>query len=420
MTQSLSERERELLINLQERHTDPAIMRRAQIVLLAESDLSTADIADAVSLSAGQVRYWRREWEKRGMAIFPKDAPQGVEGDGERSRTGDETVVDEPPDEEPRLPLTLRDSIGIEPTDPMAEAGRKALLFHFERMLLHEPGSRLGEDIEAVHDMRVATRRMRSAFRLFAPYYKHDKVEAFQRNLKHTGRALGAVRDLDVFMEKAQRFIDAHPEADLSPLVEAWQARLDEARPRLIKHLDSPRFDHFVHEFYAFLTTPGAGAKKAGDRVPTEARHVLPQLIYGLYEQVRVYDDVADTRDISTLHALRIELKRLRYALEFFVEILGPEARAVIRDVKAMQDHLGDLNDAEVAEGILSEFVAQHDHANSGTPRFLREPDISGVVQYLAATRAEKDRLLATFPEAWADFRREDVRRNLALAVAAL
>ncbi len=369
------------------------------------------------------------------MGIFPTDVILGIDGDAEARPARDEAADDEPPPEAesaapdetprpgvdaPRLPLALPDSIGIEPTDPMAEAGRKALLFHFERMLLHEPGSRRGEDIEAVHDMRVATRRMRSAFRLFAPFYKSRKVEPFQRNLKRTGRVLGAVRDLDVFMEKAQRFIDAHPEADLTPLVEAWQARLDEARPRLIEHLDSPRFDRFVHDFHAFLTTPGAGAKKAGDRVPTEARHVLPQLIYGLYEQVRVYDDVADTRDISTLHALRIELKRLRYALEFFEEILGPEARAVIKDVKVMQDHLGDLNDAEVAEGILSEFIAQHDRAHSGTPRFLREPDIDGVAQYLAATRAEKDRLLATFPEAWDNFRREDVRRNLALAVAVL
>ncbi len=49
----------------------------------------------------------------------------------------------------------------------MSEAGRKTFRFHFRRMVYNEPGTRLGEDIEAMHDMRVATRRMRAAFRVF-------------------------------------------------------------------------------------------------------------------------------------------------------------------------------------------------------------------------------------------------------------
>ena len=101
---------------------------------------------------------------------------------------------------------------GVLPDDPMSEAGRKVLRFHFERMLAHEPGTRLGEDIEELHDMRVATRRMRSAFGVFSPYFDPDALQPFFKGLRRTGRALGGVRDLDVFMEKAQRYRNMLPE----------------------------------------------------------------------------------------------------------------------------------------------------------------------------------------------------------------
>lgn len=65
---------------------------------------------------------------------------------------------------------------GVLPDDPMSEAGRKVLRFHFGRMLEHEPGTRLGDDIEELHDMRVATRRMRSAFRVFTSYFDRDAL----------------------------------------------------------------------------------------------------------------------------------------------------------------------------------------------------------------------------------------------------
>ena len=128
---------------------------------------------------------------------------------------------------------------------------------------------------------------------------------------------------------------------------------------------------------------------------------------------------MADSAAIPTLHALRIDFKRLRYTLEFFEEVLGPEARQVVNEIKTMQDHLGDLNDAAVAETMLREFVDHHNETYSGVPLVMR-PDISGVLAYAAAKDEEKRRLLETFPEAWANFNRDQVRRDLALAVSVL
>ncbi len=438
MPQFLTEHDRTTLAQLRDCAANSKLARRAQILLMADEAMTTAAIAEATAVSAGQVRYWRREWEKRGMDIFPPEAQALVSPDENEPVSALGTSVDAaassgdgaslvsvplPGITQPRQTLSLQATPGVQPADPMAEAGRKVLLFQFERMLLHEPGARLGDDIEGVHDMRVATRRMRSGIRLFEPFYKPGRLSPFNAALKKTGGALGEVRDLDVFMVKAQAFAKKSPDVNLDPLFDEWQTRLSAARERLIRSLDSREFERFTEDFYEFLTTPGKGARpqpEPEDREPYEARHVLPRLLYELYEQVRVYDDLVDSRDVVTLHALRIEMKRLRYALEFFEEILGPEGRGVIKEVKTLQDHLGDMNDAEVAEQILRDFVDAEDRQHSGMPRFLRSPDMSGVRQYMLAKQDEKRRLIDTFPAAWEAFTREDVRRNLALAIAAL
>src|SRR4051812_17496203 len=85
----------------------------------------------------------------------------------------------------------------VEPLDTMAEAGRKILLSDLVKMLDHEAGSRSGEDLEDVHDMRVALRRMRSTLRLLADYYKPKTIDPYLVEMRKLAHALGTVRDLD-------------------------------------------------------------------------------------------------------------------------------------------------------------------------------------------------------------------------------
>jgi CHAD domain-containing protein len=142
-------------------------------------------------------------------------------------------------------------------------------------------------------------------------------------------------------------------------------------------------------------------------------------LIYTAYENVRAYETAFDQADVLTLHALRIEGKRLRYALEFFEEVLGGELKGVIQMTKRLQDHLGDLNDTEVAGRYLREFMERFEQSQAALP-FGERANVEPVVQYLAYQYAEKHRLLTTFPDTWAAFNAPEIRRGLALAVAAL
>ncbi len=306
--------------------------------------------------------------------------------------------------------------------DPMSEAGRKVLAIHFGRMLANEPGTRLGEDPEALHDMRVATRRMRAAFALFEPYYEARVIRPLGKGLRRAGRTLGAVRDLDVLLEKARAYVAGLPAENagaLDPLLEAWSERREAARRQMLDYLDSSAYRRLVTEFSAFLTTPGAGAiaVAADAATPYQVRHVIPGLILERYASVRAYERLLPDAPTTTYHALRIECKRLRYALEFFREVLGEETPALIKQITAMQDLLGELQDACVAAGLLTDFLDEHRRQaqKRGDPAV-----VAGIEAYLAAQQVRQAELLASFGAPWAELIGPEFRRRLALAIAAL
>jgi CHAD domain-containing protein len=313
----------------------------------------------------------------------------------------------------------------ISADEPMSEAGRKILYTHFCRMFENEEGTRLGEDPEALHDMRVATRRMRAAFQLFAPYFTPEALALFGKNLKLTGRALGAVRDLDVLMAKAEAFQAGEGESSgagpqpLAPLLSAWRQRRETAREELLVYLDEKKYAKFKARFEEFLTSAGAGALPLppGQPTPYRVRHLVAGLLVNRYEGVRAYESSLPAAPLTTYHALRIESKRFRYALEFFRDVLGPEVGGVIKQVTVMQDLLGDLHDAVVSEGMVAEFL--HDQAarriSDAQPEVL-----DGVARYLTAQWTIQRDLLARFPARWAELIGPEFRRNLSLAVAVL
>ncbi|NLS75807.1 MAG: CHAD domain-containing protein [Chloroflexi bacterium] len=315
-------------------------------------------------------------------------------------------------------------SPGVLAMDPMSEAGRKVLLFHFRRMLEHEAGTRAGDDIEDLHRMRVATRRMRAAFRVFGRHFDPQAARPFLKGLRQTAQVLGAVRDLDVFMEKATAYLGTQPEGErssLDPLLTTWQAQRETARASMLAHLNSEAYVEFCFEFTEFLQTPGAGARadRSAEATPSLVAHVAPCEIYQRLAEVRALGSTLHDAPISDYHALRILCKHLRYTLEFFQEALGAEAKDVIGRVVALQDHLGNLQDAAVAADLLRDFLNEWSEREK-TERVTQRISIHGVTQYLAAKQAEIYTLLAGFPAAWADVDSTEFRQGLALAVAVL
>jgi CHAD domain-containing protein len=325
-----------------------------------------------------------------------------------------------------RLPFPEEtEKIGLAAGDPLSEAGRKALRFQFARMLGQEAGTRLGDDIEALHHMRVATRRLRAAFEVFDVAFESGELKPYRRGLRQAGRALGKVRDLDVLMDKARKYIAGLPEdrrQGLDPLLEYWTAQRAAAREEMLAYLDGKDYADFKRQFNIFLNTPGAGARPVppGQPVPHTVRDLAPALIYERLAAVRAYAPLLADAPVETLHALRIEFKKLRYTVEYFQEALGKRSKIVLDLCKQLQDHLGDLNDAEVAAHLLHQFIDEWDAGQNALPIHERR-HIGEVVNYLAYNHAERHRLMSTFQNVWHKrFEHSAFRRSLAQAVSVL
>lgn len=311
---------------------------------------------------------------------------------------------------------------GIEPEDDLAEAGRKVMGYHFAQMILHEAGTRLGEDIEELHDMRVATRRMRAAFEVFNDAFDRKAVKTHLKGLRATGRALGRVRDLDVFMEKAQHYLDSVPQegrSGLDPLLSLWENERQEDRAKMLEYLNSQDYAVFKRKFLKFVTTPGAGAEVISEHSPNQVKLVAPILVYTRLAAVRSYGPLLESAAIDQLHALRIEFKKLRYTLEFFSEVLGKETKHLIVEIKKLQDHLGDLNDADVACSILRQFLDDWETRQVHLP-IIERKNPEPVVAYLASKHAERYLLTTTFHDAWQGFDQPEIRSEIASAVSVL
>ena len=341
-------------------------------------------------------------------------------------------LLDMPEDVSP-AEITLPPAPHLKADDTMAEAARKTFLFHFERMLYHEPGTRQGEDIEALHDMRVATRRMRNAARLFGAYLGPE-MHPFIKGIKRTNRALGAVRDLDVFWKKTEDYLasaEAGEAPDLSQLQAAWAEAHQEAREALLRYLDSKKYRKFKRRFGQYLQAPWPETRprfsEKGEAIPHRLRHIAPILIYERLANLRAYEGVlpGEAVDLNRYHRLRIATKYFRYTLEYFEEVLGPDIEVLISRIKILQDHLGDLQDAAVASNILRDFLlwgtwGDIDHRESPPAwpsQVVVAPD---VVAYLGKRQTEIQHYLETFPEAWAWFESQAFCQLVADTIAVL
>ncbi|MGH2408211.1 MAG: CHAD domain-containing protein [Candidatus Limnocylindrales bacterium] len=321
-----------------------------------------------------------------------------------------------PPAPPAALKLTTGKSPGVSADDALAEAGRKVLRFHFARMLGYEAGTRAGEQVEDLHRMRVATRRMRAAWRLFGDAYRAKRAKRYVAELRTVADCLGAVRDLDVLLDGLTGYIvgvSADERPALEPLVAEWQARRESARGTLIALLDSGAYRRFVADYLGFVETDGAAALAIEATRPHRVRDTAASRIWSAYEQVRAYDSTLAWADLATVHQLRIAGKRLRYALEFFREALGPDTSGLIAKVTALQDHLGALNDADVAIQLGREFLVT-------SAARLTPSTIEAVGRFLGARDRDVARLRRSLPAAWRPVAAESFRRALGRAVSSL
>ena len=237
-----------------------------------------------------------------------------------------------------------------------------------------EPGTRLGEDPEELHDMRVATRRLRAALELFAEVLP-VRAQVFREELGWMGRMLGAVRDLDVQLEglaeiaaatagwSAQARSDDHdPLTELSDLLVRER---EVARSAMLGALDSVRWDRLSRGLTA-MAQQGPSRRSLSARLPAEIG--MPDLLTARHDAVvKAAKRAKRSRVVTDFHRLRIRCKRLRYALEFSSEVYGGRTSRFVRQLTALQDELGLMQDAEVASIQLADLAIGEAHLPRAT-----------------------------------------------------
>ncbi len=314
-----------------------------------------------------------------------------------------------------------RQSIGLTRLDTLAQSAHKILNFYFAEMLSYEAGTRLGEDPEALHQMRVNSRRLRAVFDVFHAGLDPKVARKQQKGLRSLGRALGLVRDWDVFLAQAAADVRSLAETDqieFESILAGWASERQAARADLVAYLEGANLQKFKVRFDQFVQNPDAG-----ERLPEKRYfegHLLPApvaigdqaacLLYVQLGIIRAYDPILPQAEMPILHAMRIEVKRLHYALDFLKEILGSEARSFLKAVKDLQDLLGELHDADVACLSLEKLLRE-------TPDFA-SARFHSLYQFHLLKVNQRQQLIGRLPTAWQKFDSPENKQQLALAIS--
>jgi CHAD domain-containing protein len=239
-----------------------------------------------------------------------------------------------------------------------ADDGIKLILrSRFEEMRSFGAAALDWSETEGVHDMRVASRRLRSAIKDFLPYLRRRKLRQAREDLRSVAQALGAVRDQDVALIAFEKLAaEAPPELStgIEQFANSQQHKLGGARAQLEETLSADALEKLQQDFHDALEESLKVARGSdGDEqaviddaeLRQIAREILDERLRDLHEMSASLFQPFETEH---LHEMRIAAKRLRYAIELFTPCLGETLKPFCKEIARMQDSLGELHDCDV------------------------------------------------------------------------
>jgi CHAD domain-containing protein len=267
---------------------------------------------------------------------------------------------------------------------------RRALAASVARLISHDPVVRLDVDPEGVHQARVATRRLRSDLRTFRTLLDADWAGALRDELGWLADILGRVRDGDVMLLAMRDLAALLPEArapDAARILATLEQERDAAHEELLATLRGERYVALLDRLVEAARAPALLAEAGAP-----AQEVVPALVRRPWRSlVRKVKAASDPPTDDELHAIRIRTKRVRYAAEAVAPVAGKTAGRFASAAADLQDVLGELNDAVVAEEWL--------RAWAGGSRSLRAVFAAGELAGFKRTAGLKSR--GRWPKAW-------------------
>jgi CHAD domain-containing protein len=272
------------------------------------------------------------------------------------------------------------------PRAPALEHVRAMIARQVAEMLAHDPGTRLGQDPEELHQLRVASRRLRAVLRAARPLLDPEWTEVLRTELRWLGGALGPVRDLDVLIERLRGEIAAldQPERRAARRFLQLLDREREAdRAAMLEAMSEPRYAELLERLEAAAVAPRAR------EADVSLRQIAGREFRKLRKAVRALPPEPSDEE---LHRVRIRGKRARYAAELAEGAVGKPARRFVRNAKRFQDVVGEHQDAVVAESRIRGMLV------SAKGRWA----CLAAGRLIERERARRLEARATFPKVWA------------------
>jgi CHAD domain-containing protein len=301
-------------------------------------------------------------------------------------------VVDESRSDAPPRRVTLS------PGETVADAARKAIASGVESLLRHQSAAESGE-AEPLHQLRVATRRLRATIELFSSVIYAAQLKIFRRDLPWIGTMAGGARECDVtstlITARAAKLDPALKDA-IAPMIAALGEGRKSERAKLDELLASKRYRNLL----AKLARPAIKKVGADRRLGIVAAQLVRPASRGAS---RLGGKLAPDAPDPVFHKLRVRIKRLRYELEMITPLGAKRHRKTLKRLEELQELLGTYHDISVASAWLLSYA----ETSSAPPKTMLAA--GALIQSLSS---RESKLRRQCMRAWRRFERSDAMHD--------
>ena len=273
----------------------------------------------------------------------------------------------------------------LDPDMRADEATKVILRFLAGVMRANEAGVKADIDTEFLHDFRVAMRRTRSALTQIKGVFPPEIVNRFKGDFASLGRLTNPLRDLDVYLLSEEAYKSMLPAAlrsDIDPLFAHLRDQRQQALAAVVEGLEARRYAKIMGDWERFLNSPVPDDPTAPNAQSPVVRLARRRINKRYKVIVKSGTEILENTQDELLHALRIECKKLRYLMEFFASLFpADEISYLIKQLKLLQDNLGDFNDLSVQESYLLDIANELPADDAANRRTLLA--IGGLVEAL-------------------------------------
>jgi CHAD domain-containing protein len=288
--------------------------------------------------------------------------------------------------------------VTLSPTETVAEAARKATVFGAEALMRNQAAAESGE-VEPLHQLRVATRRLRASNELFSTAIYASQLKIFRRDLPWLGSEAGGVRECDVtsaLIAARAAKIDGDLKEAVAPILEALKQRRNAEFAKLCGLLDSKRYRRLL----AKLSNPALKKVGADRRLGLAAVRLIRPATHGA---ARLGKRLAADAPPLVFHKLRVRLKRLRYELEMIAPLGAKRHKKTLKRLEDLQELLGLYHDVTVAHAWLMSYAE-----TSGAP----PKTLLAAGALIQSLDRREGKLRRQCMRAWKKFERSDAIRD--------